>query len=175
MCELIFIICHDYVIENDDIWCMRLWVSRTLCDSDSQSALSHTSRSRGRIPQLSEDIWTYIIKYVQISTTHSIARLATNLLKNLARTAWYLVWNLARVRLHLERNHRKMAAPPDEGSLESRISKSSTVLMKQFHNARVTRYNTERNLSVFIKYRALLLVVALLFFRVRLISAKTWG
>lgn len=62
-------------------------------------------------------------------------------LKNLARTSLYLVWNLARVGLHLEKNHRKMAAPPDEGSLESRISKSSTVLIKQLYNARVTRYN----------------------------------
>lgn len=34
-----------------------------------------------------------------------------------------------------------MAAPPDEGSLESRISKSSTVLIKQLYDARVTGYN----------------------------------
>lgn len=42
----------------------------------------------------------------------------------------------------LGKESRKMAAPPDEGSLESRISKSSTLLIEQLYNAPQTRDNT---------------------------------
>lgn len=164
--------------KHDTIWIMRLRASRTLCDSDSNSALSHR-RSCGRIlssarksKHISSVSCKKKTKKKNINTTPGIARPAPGVLRNLARAALNLTWNLARGGSHLERNHRKMAAPPEEGSLESRISKSCTVVMKLLCIARLTRFNMYRHVFVPVKRRAFWLVDGGVYIRVRFISEK---